>query len=60
MDIDDRYVFVIQPKIAFLKKTGGANCAILDQLSIMFEIPNIIERVHESWKDDSDKCRMQA
>ena len=32
-----------------------ANYAILAQLSIIFEIPDIIERLHVSWRDNSEK-----
>ena len=61
MDIHGRYAYEIQHEIAFLK-TGKANYAIssLSQLSIIFEIPDDNERVHESWKDDSDNYRIRG
>ena len=50
MDIHTRYAYEIQYEIALLK-TGKANYAIsiLSQLSIIFEIPDDNEGVHESW-----------
>ena len=39
----------IQHEIAFLKN-WEANQAILSQFSIIFEIPEDNERVHESWR----------
>ena len=58
MDIYDQYSSEIQHEIAVLK-TGKENYAILSQLSIIFEIPDDIERVYESWEDDySDNCRI--
>ena len=59
MDIHDKYTSEIQHEIALLK-TGKANYAILSQLSIIFEIPKDIKRVHESWKDDSDNFRIRG
>ena len=49
MDIHDRYTYEVQHEIVLLitKKT---NNAILSQLSIKFEIPDDIGRMHESWK----------
>ena len=62
MDVDDRYSFEIQhqKRYRFPKKAGKANYAILTQLSIFFEIPDIIERVHESRENNSDKYRIQT
>ena len=49
MDIHERYAYEIQHEISFLKvKTGKANYAILSQLSIVSEIPDDDQRVHES------------
>ena len=59
MDIHDQYASEIQNEIALLK-TGKANYAILSKLSIIFEIPDDIERVYESWKDDSENCRIRG
>ena len=59
MDMHDRYTYEIEHEIALLK-TGKGNYAILSQLSIIFDIPDDIERVHESWKDDSFNCRLQG
>ena len=50
MGIHDRYSYEIQHEIALLK-TGKANYAILSQLSITFQLPDDMERVHVSWKD---------
>ena len=50
MDIYDQYASEIQHEIVFLKlKIGKANYAVLSQLPIIFEIPDDIERVYESW-----------
>ena len=57
MDIHGQYTSEIQHEIALLK-SGKANYAILSQLSIIFEILDDNERVHESWKDDSDDYRL--
>ena len=59
MDIHDWYASEIQHEIAPLLN-GKANHAILSQLSIIFEIPDDIERVYESWKDDSNNCRIRG
>ena len=59
MDIYDQYATKIQHEIALLK-TGKANYAILSQVLIIFEIPDNFERVYESWKDDSDNCRIRG
>ena len=45
MDIHDQYTTEIQHEIA-LRKTGKANYPILSQSSIIFEIPDNIERVY--------------
>ena len=55
----DRYSYKIQHEIAF-QKVGEANYAILSQLSIIFEIPDDNERVHESWKNDSDYYKIRG
>ena len=56
MDIDDRFMYLnkIKHDIAFNYKTGKVNYAIVSQSLIIFEIPDDIERVHESWKDDNE------
>ena len=59
IDIHDQYTYEIQHEIVLLK-TGEANHAILSQLSIIFEIPDDNERVHKSWKDDSDNYRIRG
>ena len=56
MDIHERYPDEIQHEIALLQ-TGKANYVFLSQLSIIFEIPDDIKRVYESWKHDSDNYR---
>ena len=48
MDNHDRYTNGIQHEITLLK-TGKANYAILSKFLIIFEIPDDIERVYESW-----------
>ena len=53
MDIHERYAYEIKHEIAFLK-SGKANYAILSQLSIIFEILDDYERVHESWKEEQN------
>ena len=58
MDIHERYAYKTQHEIAFQKNLVKANNAILSQLSIIFEILDDNERVHESWKDDSDDYRL--
>ena len=49
-----------QIRYYFFIKTGKANNAIFAQLSMIFEIPDIIERVHESWKVNSAKYQIKA
>ena len=51
----DQSTSEIQHEVALLT-TGKANYATLSQLLIIFEIPDDIERVYESWKDDSENC----
>ena len=59
MDIHERYAYEIQHEIAS-QKTGEVNYAIRSQLSIIFEIPDDNERAHDSWKDDSNNCRIRG
>ena len=60
MHIHDQYITnEIQHEIVLIS-TGKVNYCILSQLSIIFEIPDDIEQVYESWKDDSVNCRIQG
>ena len=59
MDINERYASKIQHEIAPLK-TGKAINATPSQLLIIFEIPDDIERIYASWKDDSENRRIRG